>query len=106
MAAHVEIAVREAAHGAGGRVGLVRDLADDLHTSIVQASGSPRIAAAYDALSGELRLVLVQLRPVWTLERMADDHLNLVRDLERKGADVLRAHIRESTEALVEQARG
>jgi DNA-binding GntR family transcriptional regulator len=79
---------------------------DALHTSIVEAAGSPRLESAYRALAGELRLVIVQLRPAWTLERMADDHLNLVRDLERKGADVLRPHIRESTEALVEQARG
>jgi DNA-binding GntR family transcriptional regulator len=77
---------------------------DALHSSIVEAAGSPRLAAAYAALAGELRLVIVQLRPAWTLERMADDHLRLVRDLERKGAEVLRPHIRESTEALVAQA--
>ena len=77
---------------------------DALHTSIVDAAQSPRLEAAYRALAGELRLVIVQLRPAWTLERMADDHLMLVRDLERKGAEVLRPHIRESTEALVAQA--
>jgi DNA-binding GntR family transcriptional regulator len=77
---------------------------DALHSSIVEAAESPRLEAAYRALAGELRLVIVQLRPAWTLERMADDHLKLVRDLERKGAEVLRPHIRESTEALVAQA--
>ena len=77
---------------------------DALHSSIVEAAQSPRLAAAYEALAGELRLVIVQLRPAWTLDRMADDHLRLVRDLEREGAEVLRPHIRESTEALVAQA--
>jgi DNA-binding GntR family transcriptional regulator len=74
---------------------------DSLHRAIVESAQSPRLAGAYHALSGELRLVIVQLRPAWTLDRMADDHLRLVRDLERKGADVLRPHLRESTEALV-----
>jgi DNA-binding GntR family transcriptional regulator len=82
------------------------DAHDRLHTSIVDAAASPRLAAAYHALAAELRLVIVQLRPAWTLERMADDHLKLVRDLERKGADVLRPHIRESTAALIAQAGG
>jgi DNA-binding GntR family transcriptional regulator len=84
----------------------VVDAHDALHSSIVEAAESPRLAAAYRALAGELRLVIVQLRPAWTLERMADDHLQLVRRLERRGAEVLRPHIRESTDALVAQAGG
>ncbi|HEY0631567.1 MAG TPA: GntR family transcriptional regulator [Thermoleophilaceae bacterium] len=84
----------------------VVDAHDALHTSIVEAANSPRLAAAYRSLTAELRLVIVQLRPAWTLERMADDHLQLVRDLERTGAEVLRPHIRESTDALVAQAGG
>jgi DNA-binding GntR family transcriptional regulator len=84
----------------------VVDAHDALHSSIVEAAESPRLEAAYRALAGELHLVIVQLRPAWTLERMATDHLDLVRDLERKGAEVLRPHIRESTEALVDLASG
>jgi DNA-binding GntR family transcriptional regulator len=84
----------------------VVDAHDALHSSIVDAAQSPRLDAAYRALAGELRLVIVQLRPAWTLARMASDHLALVRDLERKGADVLRPHIHESTEALVALASG
>jgi DNA-binding GntR family transcriptional regulator len=79
---------------------------DALHTSIVEAAESPRLSAAFRALAGELRLVIVQLRPAWTLDRMASDHLELVRALERKGAEVLRPHIRESTAALIAQAGG
>jgi DNA-binding GntR family transcriptional regulator len=84
----------------------VVDAHDTLHTSIVESAHSPRLAAAYRALAGELRLVIVQLRPAWTLERMAEDHLELVRRLEDSGAEVLRPHIRESTDALVAQAGG
>jgi DNA-binding GntR family transcriptional regulator len=86
--------------------GAVVDAHDALHSSIVEAAQSPRLVAAYRALAGELRLVIVQLRPAWTLERMADDHLQLVRQLERRGAEVLRPHIKESTDALVAQAGG
>lgn len=82
----------------------VVDAHDALHSSVVSAADSPRLEAAYRALTGELRLVIVQLRPVWTLERMADDHLKLIRDLERKGPEVLRPHIRESTEAIIAHA--
>lgn len=86
--------------------GSIVEAHDALHTAIVEAAASPRLTAAYRSLTGELRLVIVQLRPEWTLERMASDHLKLVRDLERKGAEVLRPHVRESTAALIAAAGG
>jgi DNA-binding GntR family transcriptional regulator len=79
----------------------VVDAHEELHTAIVDASGSARIKGAYRALAGELRLVLVQLRPSWTLERMAQDHLDLVEQIEEQGPDVLRPHIRGATAAIV-----
>jgi DNA-binding GntR family transcriptional regulator len=82
----------------------VVDAHEDLHTAIVEASGSPRIVSAYRALAGEMRLVIVQLRPAWTLERMAAEHLELVERLESDGPDILRPHIREATAAIVTAA--
>jgi DNA-binding GntR family transcriptional regulator len=79
----------------------VVDAHEDLHAALVGAAGSPRIAAAHAQLEGETRLFLVQLRPSWTLERMAADHERLIADLERDGADVLRAHLRESADAVL-----
>jgi DNA-binding GntR family transcriptional regulator len=79
----------------------VVDAHDALHTALVAAAGSPRIAAAHAALEGETRLFLVQLRPSWTLERMAADHERLVADLERDGAEVLRKHLREAADAVL-----
>jgi DNA-binding GntR family transcriptional regulator len=79
----------------------VVDAHEELHTAIVEASGSRRINEAYAALAGELRLVLVQLRPSWTLERMAAGHLELVERLESEGPEILRPHIREATAAIV-----
>jgi DNA-binding GntR family transcriptional regulator len=72
----------------------------DLHGAIVAASGSPRIVAAHRALTGELLLFLLQLQPHVEPERLAADHAALVADLEREGAGVLRAHLRESAETL------
>jgi DNA-binding GntR family transcriptional regulator len=71
-----------------------------LHGAIVAAAGSPRIEAAHRALSGELRLFLLQLEPLWSPRRMASDHAALVAGLERSGPDVLRTHLRESAAAL------
>jgi DNA-binding GntR family transcriptional regulator len=72
-----------------------------LHHAIVAAAESPRIEAAHAALSGELRLFLVQLEPLWSPERMAADHAALVAGLEHDGPAALREHLREAAAALV-----
>jgi DNA-binding GntR family transcriptional regulator len=76
----------------------VVDAHDQLHGEIVAASNSPRIKRTYATLAAELRLVIMQLRPKWTLERMATDHLELVQDFS---PEKLRPHIRASTAALL-----
>jgi DNA-binding GntR family transcriptional regulator len=84
--------------------GPVNEAHADLHHAIVAAAGSPRIEAAHGALSGELRLFLNQLEPLWTRERMAAGHAALVAGLESDGPDVLREHLRESAAALIQDA--
>jgi DNA-binding GntR family transcriptional regulator len=84
--------------------GPVNEAHADLHHAIVAAAGSPRIEAAHVALSGELRLFLNQLEPLWTRERMAAGHAALVAGLESDGPDVLREHLRESAAALIQDA--
>jgi DNA-binding GntR family transcriptional regulator len=81
----------------------VVDAHDAVHRALVAASESPRIVAAHRLLASELRLFLVQLRPEWTLERMADDHERLVAELESEGVEALRAHLAESTAALLDR---
>ncbi len=76
---------------------------EGLHHAIVLAADSRRIAAAHAQAGAELRLFVLQLPPSWTFERLAADHLRLVEELERHGPEVLRPHIRESTEALLER---
>jgi DNA-binding GntR family transcriptional regulator len=77
----------------------------ELHGAIVAAAASPRIESAHRALSGELRLFLLQLEPLWTPDRMAADHVALVAGLEREGPAVLRMHLRESAAALAAAQR-
>ncbi len=71
-----------------------------VHTAIVAAGGSERIARAHAALDGELALFLVHLRPHWSLPRMATDHRELLRALEVEGPEALRRHLRESMEEV------
>jgi DNA-binding GntR family transcriptional regulator len=81
--------------------GAVAEAHEALHHEIVLAARSPRLAAAHRQAGTELRLFVLQLPPSWTLERIASDHLELVRQLEEHGAEVLRPHINESTRALL-----
>ena len=78
----------------------INDAHAELHGEIVAASRSPRIAAAHAALSGEMRLFLVALKPHLDPSRVAADHAALVRDLERHGPAVLREHLRTAAETL------
>jgi DNA-binding GntR family transcriptional regulator len=73
----------------------------DLHGAIVAAARSPRIAAAHAALSGEMRLFLLALKPHIPPARLAADHAALVRGLERDGPSVLREHLRAAAATLV-----
>jgi DNA-binding GntR family transcriptional regulator len=72
----------------------------ELHAAIVAAARSPRISAAHAALTGEMRLFLLALRPHLPAARLAADHAALVRGLEREGTPVLREHLRAAAETL------
>src|SRR4051812_7431993 len=98
-------ALAELERACAGRWGEGNEAHAALHGAIVAAAESPRIAAAHRALSGELRLFLLQLEPLWSPERMARDHAALVQGLEREGPEVLRVHLRESAAALAAAER-
>jgi DNA-binding GntR family transcriptional regulator len=81
--------------------GPVAEAHESFHHEIVRAADSPRIESVHRQAGAELRLFVLQLPPSWTFERMAADHLELVRRLEADGPDALRPHIEESTRALL-----
>jgi DNA-binding GntR family transcriptional regulator len=78
----------------------------DVHESIVDAAGSPRIEAAYRQLTQELTLFLLALRPVWTPAEMAEHHRRLVRELEREGPVALRRHLEDGEAAVIARLPG
>ena len=84
--------------------GAVAEAHEALHHEIVLAAESERLAEVHRQAGAELRLFVLQLPPAWTFERIADDHVELVRRLESEGAEALRPHIEESTKALLEEA--
>ena len=73
----------------------VVDAHDHVHSRLVAAARSPRLERAYATLTGELRLFVIQLKPSWSLDRMAEQHARLIADLERHGPEPLRAHFAE-----------
>jgi DNA-binding GntR family transcriptional regulator len=81
--------------------GPVAEAHETFHHEIVRAGESPRIEAVHRQAGAELRLFVLQLPPSWTFERMAADHLELVRRLEADGPEALRPHIEQSTRALL-----
>jgi DNA-binding GntR family transcriptional regulator len=80
--------------------GPINDAHARLHHAIVAAAHSPRIEAAHNALSGEMRLFLLALKPHIPAAQLADDHARLIAGLETTGTDVLREHLREAAETL------
>jgi DNA-binding GntR family transcriptional regulator len=79
----------------------VAEAHEAFHHAIVRAAESPRLEAVHRQAGAEVRLFVLQLSPVWTFERIAADHLELVNRLEREGAEALRQHIAESTDVLL-----
>jgi DNA-binding GntR family transcriptional regulator len=72
----------------------------DLHAALVEAAGSPRIAAAHRTLAGEMRLFLLQLRTHTAAGELAADHAALLDALERDGTAPLREHLRTAAATL------
>ncbi len=58
------------------------------------------ILASYAALAGEMRLFVIQLKPGWSLDRMAQHHERLLTDLEREGPEPLRAHLDDGRRSI------
>lgn len=71
-----------------------------VHRTLVDAAAAPRITRAYASLDAELALFTMQLKPVWTREKLGQDHVVLIEALEDEGPDVLRQHMAEALDAL------
>jgi DNA-binding GntR family transcriptional regulator len=74
----------------------------DLHTALVRAARSPRIEAVHDRLTAQTRLFLLQVRPYYTFARLADEHLQLITEIEQQGPEALRRHLRLAAGSVVD----
>lgn len=73
----------------------------ELHTALVAASESPRIIEAHAALGSEMLLLLLHVRPHYTLESLVAEHRALVDEVQARGPDAIREHLEHSTALLV-----
>ena len=48
-----------------------------------------------------MRLFVIQLKPSWSLDRMAEHHDRLLADLEREGPPALRRHLDEGRASIM-----
>jgi len=74
---------------------------DRVHGALVDAARSPRISRAYAALAGEMHLFVVQLKPSWSLARMAEHHERLIDELESEGPPALRRHLGDGAQTVL-----
>jgi DNA-binding GntR family transcriptional regulator len=101
LPASVHDALRQFVRACGGaHWSAITEAHAELHAAIVAAAGSPRIAAAHAALSGEMRLFLLALKPHVPADRLAADHAALIEGLESRGPSVLREHLRRAAETF------
>ncbi|QAY72463.1 GntR family transcriptional regulator [Agromyces protaetiae] len=73
----------------------------EFHRALVEASASPRIVEAHAALGSELLLFLLHVRPHYSLGELADEHRELLDDVQRRGPDAVREHLLHSLALLV-----
>ncbi|MWB98561.1 GntR family transcriptional regulator [Agromyces seonyuensis] len=76
----------------------------EFHAALVEASESPRIIAAHRTLSAELQMFLLHVRPDYDLQRLIDDHVDLIEAIRTVGESAVRDHLAVSTALFLERA--
>ncbi|SDN97525.1 DNA-binding transcriptional regulator, GntR family [Klenkia soli] len=76
-----------------------------VHSALVAAAASPRIAEAYARLHSEVLLLLVHVRPAYDVALLAAEHLAHLDDVQRHGPVAVRAHLDRSTALLLAARR-
>lgn len=68
--------------------------------AIVAAAGSPRIEESYARLDSEMLLLLVNLRPDYSTEEVANDHHDYLLQLQADGEAAVRKHPSHGTQQI------
>lgn len=77
----------------------------EVHQRLVAAARSPRLTEAHDQLGSELLLLLVHVRPAYTLAGLVDEHRSYLAEVQRRGPDAVRRHLDHATSTIL-RARG
>ncbi|RKR13772.1 GntR family transcriptional regulator [Arthrobacter oryzae] len=71
-----------------------------VHRAIVAAANSPRLQEAYARLDSEMLLLLVNLRPNYSAEEVANDHRDYLRQIQADGEGAVRRHLDHGTQQI------
>lgn len=72
-----------------------------VHTALVAAAGSPRIADAYARLHSELLLLLVHVAPAYDVPRLVAEHEAYLDAVQDRGPAAVHDHLAASTGAIL-----
>lgn len=76
-----------------------------VHRRLVAAAASPRIAEAHDRLDAELLLVLVHVRPTYSVAGLVEEHAAYVEQVQLEGGGAVCRHLDHSTGLILEARR-
>ncbi|WP_218041391.1 GntR family transcriptional regulator [Acrocarpospora macrocephala] len=71
-----------------------------VHRALVATAGSPRIEEAYARLDSEMLLLLVNLRPTYSAEEVANDHRAFLNEVQVDGESAVRRHLDHGTQQI------
>ncbi len=91
---------------AGGDWSGTLDAHARVHLALVAAAGSARITEEYRRLDGEMRLLLLHVRPAYAPGALTAEHRAYVDEALHDPERVVRAHLEHSTRAIIDGRSG
>lgn len=72
-----------------------------VHQALVDTAGSGRLSAAHARLRSELLLVLVHVRPAYSVDALVAEHVDHLVQVQEQGERAVRAHLAHATEIIL-----
>lgn len=73
-----------------------------VHRALVEAAQSTRVAEAYARLDSELLLLLVHVRPAYSVPDLVAEHREYLARVQRDGPPAVRAHLDHATRTVLD----
>lgn len=74
----------------------------EVHRRLVAAAGSARVTEAHARLDSEMLLLLVHVRPAYSLDDLVAEHAAYLDLVQRDGPDAVRRHLDHATRAILD----